>query len=95
MPERPGSLPLAELVAEQRARLSLSLAAVAKRMGTAADEEGSHSGASRQTIHQIEQGRIPHPDGLHRASSKPSPVDGRRQLGRLHTYPAGTPVVAR
>jgi hypothetical protein len=48
MPERPGSLPLAELVAEQRARLSLSLAAVAKRMGTAADEEGSHSGASRR-----------------------------------------------
>jgi transcriptional regulator with XRE-family HTH domain len=64
MPERPGSLPLAELVAEQRVRLSLSLAAVAKRMGTAADEEGSYSGASRQTIHQIEQGRIPHPDAL-------------------------------
>jgi transcriptional regulator with XRE-family HTH domain len=64
MPERPGSLPLAELVAERRARLSLSLATVAKRMGTAADQEGSYSGASRQTIHQIEQGRIPHPDAL-------------------------------
>ena len=64
MPERPGSLPLAELVAERRTRLSLSLAAVAKRMGTAADLEGSYSGASRQTIHQIEQGRIPHPDAL-------------------------------
>jgi transcriptional regulator with XRE-family HTH domain len=64
MPERPGTLPLAELVAERRARLSLSLAAVAKRMGTAADQEGSYSGASRQTIHQIEQGRIPHPDAL-------------------------------
>jgi tetratricopeptide (TPR) repeat protein len=55
---------LAELVAEQRARLSLSLAAVAKRMGAAADQEGSYSGATRQTIHQIEQGRIPHPDAL-------------------------------
>jgi transcriptional regulator with XRE-family HTH domain len=64
MAERPGSLPLAELVAEQRARLSLSLAAVAKRMRTAAEQEGSYSGASRQTIHQIEQGRIPHPDTL-------------------------------
>ena len=61
IPERPGSLPLAELVGEQRARLSLSLAAVAKPTVTAADEEGSHSGASRQTIHQIEQGRIPAP----------------------------------
>jgi transcriptional regulator with XRE-family HTH domain len=55
---------LAELVAERRARLSLSLAAVAKRMGIVADQEGSYSGASRQTIHQIEQGRIPHPDAL-------------------------------
>ena len=64
MPDRPGSLPLAELVAEQRTRLSMSLAAVARRMGTAADREGSYSGASRQTIHQIEQGRIPHPDSL-------------------------------
>jgi transcriptional regulator with XRE-family HTH domain len=55
---------LAELVVEQRACLSLSLAAVAKRMRTAAKQEGSYSGASRQTIHQIEQGRIPHPDTL-------------------------------
>jgi transcriptional regulator with XRE-family HTH domain len=64
MPERPGSLPLAELVAEQRARLSLSLAAVARGMAEAAIKEGSYCGASRQTIHQIEQGRIPHPDSL-------------------------------
>jgi transcriptional regulator with XRE-family HTH domain len=64
MPERTGRLPLAELVAERRGRLSLSLAAVAKRMGAAADLEGSYSGASRQTIHEIEQGRIPHPDAL-------------------------------
>src|SRR5215218_5794611 len=41
MPERPDSLPLAELVAGQHARLSLSLAAVANRMGTAPDEEGA------------------------------------------------------
>jgi transcriptional regulator with XRE-family HTH domain len=59
MPERTGRLPLAELVAERRGRLSLSLAAVAKRMGAAADLEGSYSGASRQTIHEIEHGRIP------------------------------------
>lgn len=64
MPERPGSLPLVELVAEQRARLSLSLAAVARGMARAAIKEGSYSGATRQTIHQIEQGRIPHPDAL-------------------------------
>jgi transcriptional regulator with XRE-family HTH domain len=57
-------LPLAELVAEQRARLSLSLAAVARRMHDAADDEDSYSGATRQTIHEIEQGRIPHPDPL-------------------------------
>ena len=57
-------LPLAELVAERRARLSLSLAAVARRMHDAADDEGSYSGATRQTIHEIEQGRIPHPDPL-------------------------------
>lgn len=62
MPER---LPLAELVAEQRARLSLSLAAVARGMAEAADQEGSHCGASRQTVHEVEQGRrIPHPDAL-------------------------------
>lgn len=64
MPERPGSLPLAELVAQQRTRLSLSLAAVARGMRQAAREEGSHCGASRQTVHQVEQGRIPHPDAL-------------------------------
>jgi transcriptional regulator with XRE-family HTH domain len=57
-------LPLAELVGAQRARLSLSLAAVARRMREAADLEGDHCGASRQTIHEVEQGRIPHPDAL-------------------------------
>jgi transcriptional regulator with XRE-family HTH domain len=58
------SFPLAELVADQRARLSLSLAAVARAMADAADQEGTHCGASRQTIHEIERGRIPHPDAL-------------------------------
>jgi hypothetical protein len=57
-------LPLAELVGAQRSRLSLSLAAVARRMRDAADLEGDHCGASRQTIHEIEQGRVPHPDAL-------------------------------
>jgi transcriptional regulator with XRE-family HTH domain len=55
---------LAELIAQQRTRLSLSLAAVARGMARAAIKEGSYSGATRQTIHQIEQGRIPHPDTL-------------------------------
>jgi transcriptional regulator with XRE-family HTH domain len=55
---------LAEMVGAQRARLSLSLAAIARRMREAADQEGEHCGASRQTIHEIEQGRIPHPDAL-------------------------------
>jgi transcriptional regulator with XRE-family HTH domain len=57
-------LPLAELVRAQRARLSLSLAAVARRMRDAANLEADHCGASRQTIQEIEQGRIPHPDAL-------------------------------
>jgi tetratricopeptide (TPR) repeat protein len=59
------SLPLAELVSEQRVRLSLSLGGVARRMHQAAEQEGNrHCGATRQTIHQIERGRIPHPDAL-------------------------------
>jgi transcriptional regulator with XRE-family HTH domain len=62
MPER---LPLAELVAEQRRRLSLSLAAIARGMAQAAIKERSYCGASRQTVHEIERGRrIPHPDAL-------------------------------
>src|SRR4029450_9186519 len=70
------SLPLAELVSEQRARLSLSLGGVARRMHQAAEQEGNrHCGATRQTIHQIESGRIPHPDaprGLAGALGTPS-----------------------
>lgn len=59
------SLPLAELVSDQRARLSLSLGGIARRMHQAAEQEGNrHCGATRQTIHQIERGRIPHPDAL-------------------------------
>jgi hypothetical protein len=72
MAERPGSLPLAELVAEQRARLSLSLAAVAKRMGTAAEQEGNYSGASRQTVHRSSRAASP---TLTRFAGSPSPLN--------------------
>jgi transcriptional regulator with XRE-family HTH domain len=62
---RPGLLPLAELIAEQRSRLSLSLEGTCKRMREAADREGNYCGANRQTISAIERGeRIPHPDSL-------------------------------
>src|SRR4029453_16664505 len=50
---------------EARPRRSLSLGGVARRMHQAAEQEGNrHCGATRQTIHQIERGRIPHPDAL-------------------------------
>src|SRR6266511_1782647 len=63
--ERPGLLPLAELVARQRERLCLSLEGTRKRMQEAADLEGKYCGATRQTIRAIERGdRIPHPDSL-------------------------------
>jgi transcriptional regulator with XRE-family HTH domain len=63
--ERPGLLPLAELIAGQRQRLSLSLEGTRKRMQQAADLEGKYCGATRQTIRAIERGdRIPHPDSL-------------------------------
>jgi tetratricopeptide (TPR) repeat protein len=72
------SHPLAELVSEQRARLSLSLGGVARRMHQAAEQEGNrHCGATRQTIHQVERGRIPHPDALRwLAAALELPVDG-------------------
>ena len=63
--ERPGLLPLAELIAGQRERLSLSLEGTRKRMQEAAHLEGKYCGATRQTIRAIERGdRIPHPDSL-------------------------------
>ncbi len=57
-------LPLAKLIAEQRRRRSLSLSEVAQRMRKAARVESQHCGADRKAIHDYEQGRIPHPDGL-------------------------------
>jgi hypothetical protein len=76
------SLPLAELVSEQRLRLSLSLGGVARRMHQAAEQEGNrHCGATRQTIHQIEHGRIPTPTrsgGWPRPWNSPSVRSPRR-----------------
>jgi transcriptional regulator with XRE-family HTH domain len=58
-------LPLAALVAEQRRRLSLSLAELARHMERAAQAEGSWCGATRQDVSQVERkGRIPHPERL-------------------------------
>jgi hypothetical protein len=63
--EQLDSLPLATLVAEQRQRLSLSLADVARRVRHAAKAEGRQSGATRQWVSEIERkGRFPRPDGL-------------------------------
>jgi transcriptional regulator with XRE-family HTH domain len=63
--ERLDSLPLGELVAGQRQRLSLSLADVARRVRHAAKAEGRQSGATRQWVSEIERkGRFPRPDGL-------------------------------
>jgi transcriptional regulator with XRE-family HTH domain len=63
--ERMDSLPLGRLVAEQRQRLSLSLADVARRVRHAAKAEGRQSGATRQWVSEIERkGRFPRPDGL-------------------------------
>src|SRR6266508_2443066 len=62
--ERLGSLPLAELVANQRERLSLSLEGAVQRIQDAASLEDEDCGFTRQTIHEIERGRIPHPRNL-------------------------------
>jgi transcriptional regulator with XRE-family HTH domain len=63
--ERLDSLPLGELVAERRQRLSLSLADVARRVRHAAKADGRQSGATRQWVSEIERkGRFPRPDGL-------------------------------
>jgi len=61
----PHRSPLAELVAAQRRRQSLSLAEVARRLRRAAVAEGSHCGATRQWASELERkGRIPRPDML-------------------------------
>lgn len=61
----PDRWPLAELVAAQRRRQCLSLAEVARRLRRAAVAEGSHGGATRQWVSELERkGRIPRPDAL-------------------------------
>jgi hypothetical protein len=62
--ERRSSLPLGELVARQRERLSLSLEETAQRIQSAAVSEGEFCGFTRQTMYEIERGRIPHPRNL-------------------------------
>jgi len=62
--ERLGSLPLAELVAKQRERLSLSLEETAQRVQSAASSEDTYCAFTRQTMYEIERGRIPHPRNL-------------------------------
>jgi transcriptional regulator with XRE-family HTH domain len=57
-------LPLAELVAHERRRRSLSLAGVAALVRRAAEDEGRQSGATRQTAHNWERGQLPRPDSL-------------------------------
>ncbi|MGH2733384.1 MAG: hypothetical protein ACRDJG_10700 [Actinomycetota bacterium] len=64
LPEPPEYLPLAQLISEARQRQSLSLSGAARAMHKAAQEEGTHCGATRQTILGYERGRIPHPDTL-------------------------------
>jgi transcriptional regulator with XRE-family HTH domain len=63
-PEPSGQLPLAELVAERRRALGLSLAAVARLMHKAAEKDGDYCLANRQAIHDYERGRIPYHDSL-------------------------------
>ena len=57
-------LPLAELIAHERRRRSLSLADVAALVRRAAEDEGRPSGATRQTAHNWERGQVPRPDSL-------------------------------
>ncbi|MGH2731523.1 MAG: hypothetical protein ACRDJG_00980 [Actinomycetota bacterium] len=64
LPEPSEYLPLAQLISEARQRQSLSLSGAARAMHKAAQEEGTHCGATRQTILGYERGRIPHPDTL-------------------------------
>jgi transcriptional regulator with XRE-family HTH domain len=61
---RLGSLPLAELVAKQRKQLSLSLEEAAQQVQKAAEADSDYCAFTRQTIYEIERGRIPHPQNL-------------------------------
>jgi transcriptional regulator with XRE-family HTH domain len=62
--ERPGTLPLAELIAHRRQAMDLSLNAVGRLMDKAAQAEGTYSLAGRQAVHGYERGRIPRRDSL-------------------------------
>ena len=62
--ERPGTLPLAELIAQRRQAMGLSLNAVGRLMDKAAQAEGTYSLAGRQAVHGYERGRIPRRDSL-------------------------------
>src|SRR3981189_1415966 len=62
--ERPGTLPLAELIANRRQTMDLSLNAVARLMDKAGRAEGTYSLAGRQAVHGYERGRIPRKDSL-------------------------------
>jgi transcriptional regulator with XRE-family HTH domain len=68
--ERPEPFPFADQVGERRRRLSLSQREVARRMNDAAEREGTHCGATHQTVHEYEAAgsdgwpRIPRPDTL-------------------------------
>src|SRR6266508_3330918 len=63
-PEPLERLPLAGLIVQERRSQSLALADVAARVKKAAEDEGKHSGATRQTAHNWERGQIPRPDSL-------------------------------
>lgn len=90
--ERPVSLPLGRLVVEQGHRLSLSQTDVVRRHRNAAKADGRQSGATKQSVSEIERtGRIPHPDGLRwraedtgRRCPRPRSETNSGQTGRSH-----------
>jgi hypothetical protein len=75
--ERLKSLPLGEVVAEQRQQLSLSLADVARRVRNAAKAEGRQCGATRQWVSQIEP--APPAPGWASVTESRTPVKDRRR----------------
>ncbi|MGH2731727.1 MAG: helix-turn-helix domain-containing protein [Actinomycetota bacterium] len=58
------SLPLAQMLRDERHRQGLSLGEMARRMRKAAGTESTHCSVTRQAIHAYEHGRIPHPAAL-------------------------------
>ena len=82
--ERLGSLPLADLVAKQRERLSLSLESAAQQVQDAAALEDKECAFTRQTIYEIERGRIPHPRNLRwLAAGLDLPIERVTEAARL------------